>query len=185
MLDQMINLKIIDIIMSRGFVKEDDQEEAPFIPPRADLPAGVINYVTPQGYRQLIEEKETLETQLSSITVTDEKERRHTTAVLTGKLNLLNERIASSRILDPKEQPAEEARFGAWVEFEIIAGEQKGSKRKFQFVGVDEADIKKNKIAFFAPIARVLTGKKVGDLAEFRRGQDVQKFRITVVDYNI
>ncbi|MGV3636407.1 MAG: transcription elongation factor GreA, partial [Flavobacteriales bacterium] len=27
--------------MSRGFVREDDQEEAPFIPPRAPLPEGV------------------------------------------------------------------------------------------------------------------------------------------------
>ena len=27
--------------MSRGFVKEEDQEEAPIIPPRAALPAGV------------------------------------------------------------------------------------------------------------------------------------------------
>lgn len=171
--------------MSRGFVKEDDQEEAPFIPPRADLPSGVINYVTPLGYEQLIDEREELETQLSSITVTDEKERRHTTAVLTGKLNLLNERISSARILDPKDQPGSEARFGAWVEFKIIAGEQEGSHRKFQFVGVDEADIKKNKIAFFAPIAKVLTGKKAGEVAEFRRGNNVQIFEITGIRYDI
>ena len=169
--------------MSRGFVKEDDQEEAPFIPPRADLPAGVINYVTPMGYEQLIAERENLEAQLSSITVTDEKERRHFTAILTGKLNLLNERIVSARILDPKEQPVNEVRFGARVRFTIIDGEQKGSQRKFQFVGVDEADIKKNKIAFFAPIARVLTGKKIGEVVEFRRGQNVQKFEITGIEY--
>ncbi|HSP40351.1 MAG TPA: GreA/GreB family elongation factor [Gillisia sp.] len=171
--------------MSRGFVKEEDQEEAPFIPPRADLPLGTVNYVTPNGYQQLIAEREDLEAQLSSITVTDEKERRHITAVLTGKLNLLNERIASARILEPKEQPENEVRFGALVEFTITDGEQKGSKRKFQFVGVDEADIKKNKIAFFAPIAKVLTGKKVGDVVEFRRGQNAQKFEITSILYDI
>lgn len=171
--------------MSRGFVKEDDQEEAPFVPARADLPIGIINYVTPYGYELLIEERIELESQLSLITVTDEKERRHTSAVLTGKMNLLNERIASARILNPKEQPFNEARFGALVGFKIISGEQAGSKRKFQFVGVDEADIKKNKIAFFAPLARVLTGKKVGDVTEFRRGQNVQKFEITSIQYNI
>lgn len=170
--------------MSRGFVKEEDQEEAPFIPPRADLPPGVINYVTPMGYEQLIAEREDLETHLSSITVTDEKERRHITAVFTGKLNLLNERIATARILDPKEQPGNEVRFGARVGFTIISGEQQGSQRKFQFVGVDEADIKKNKIAFFAPIARILTGKKIGEVAEFRRGQNVQKFEITGIEYD-
>ena len=35
--------------MSRGFVKEDDQEEIPIVPPRADLPDGVTNYVTQVG----------------------------------------------------------------------------------------------------------------------------------------
>ena|SRR5690606_36917851 len=171
--------------MSRGFVKEEDQEEAPFIPPRADLPPGTINYVTPLGHEQLLAEKEDLETQLSSITVTDEKERRHTVAVLTGKLNLLNERISSARILYPKDQPADEVRFGARVTFRIIEGEQMGSVREFKFVGVDEADIKQNKIAFFAPIARVLTGKKEGDVAEFRRGANIQKFKIIQIEYDI
>ncbi|MEO8732945.1 MAG: transcription elongation factor GreA, partial [Flavobacteriales bacterium] len=35
--------------MSRGFVREDDQEEPIFIPPRATLPAGMENHVTPRG----------------------------------------------------------------------------------------------------------------------------------------
>ena len=32
--------------MSRGFVKEDDQEEVPIVPQRAYLPEGVPNFVT-------------------------------------------------------------------------------------------------------------------------------------------
>lgn len=171
--------------MSRGFVKEEDQEEAPFIPSRADLPPGTINYVTPYGYDQLIEEREDLESQITSITVTDEKERRHMLAVLTGKLNLLNERIGSARILSPKDQPTDEVRFGARVRFKVVAGDQKEAIREFKFVGVDEADIKKNKIAFFAPIARVLTGKKVGEVAEFQRGANIQKFEIISIDYEL
>lgn len=171
--------------MSRGFVKEDDQEEAPFIPPRADLPPGMINYVTPKGYDQLIAERQDLESQLSSITVTDEKERRHLSTVLTGKLNLLKERIASARLINSKDQPKDEVRFGAVVKFEIIEGDQEGSYRTFQLVGVDEADIQQNKIAFFAPIARLLTGKKVGDIGEFRRGKNIQKLKVINIAYNI
>jgi transcription elongation factor GreB len=38
--------------MSRGFVKEDDQEET-IVPPRADLPEGVVNYVTQGGMDEL------------------------------------------------------------------------------------------------------------------------------------
>ena len=46
--------------MSRGFVKEDDQEEIPIVPPRADLPEGVTNYVTQIGMDELLEEKQSL-----------------------------------------------------------------------------------------------------------------------------
>jgi transcription elongation factor GreB len=35
--------------MSRGFVREEDQEEVPIVPPRAYLPPGVPNYVTRSG----------------------------------------------------------------------------------------------------------------------------------------
>ena len=35
--------------MSRAFINEDQQVETPFVPPRADLPRGVTNYVTPDG----------------------------------------------------------------------------------------------------------------------------------------
>jgi transcription elongation factor GreB len=42
--------------MSRGFVKEDDQEETPIVPPRADLPEGVVNYVTQGGMGELLNE---------------------------------------------------------------------------------------------------------------------------------
>ncbi|HPI80274.1 MAG TPA: hypothetical protein PLM35_07040 [Cyclobacteriaceae bacterium] len=43
--------------MSRGFVKDGDQEEVPLVPPRADLPAGETNYVTQAGYDALLAEK--------------------------------------------------------------------------------------------------------------------------------
>ncbi len=171
--------------MSRGFVKEDDQEEAPFIPPRAALPPGVTNYVTPTGYEQLQAERKQLENQLSNINIDNEKERRHTRAILTGKLNLLNERINSARVIDPAEQPLDEVRFGATVTFEVITGEQIGTVNRFQLVGVDEADIRLHKIAFVAPIARVLTGKKVGETAEFQRGHAIQVFRIKEIKYDL
>ncbi len=44
--------------MSRGFVKEDDQEEIPVVPPRAFLPEGLTNYVTRVGMDELLAEKQ-------------------------------------------------------------------------------------------------------------------------------
>ncbi|MFO7719142.1 MAG: GreA/GreB family elongation factor [Gillisia sp.] len=170
--------------MSRGFVKEDDQEEAPFIPPRAALPSGVINYVTPKGYRELLKERESLEEKISQLHIENDKERRHARAIVTGSLNLLNERIGTARILKPLEQPKGEVRFGAKVSFKFIDGKQKGSIRKFQLVGVDEASIKANKIAFVAPIAVSLTGKKIGDVTPVNMGGEIQHLEILEIEYS-
>ncbi|MDZ7633407.1 MAG: hypothetical protein U5L72_02780 [Bacteroidales bacterium] len=46
--------------MSRGFVKEDDQEDVPMVPQRAHLPDGVTNFVTRTGMDLLVAEKEKL-----------------------------------------------------------------------------------------------------------------------------
>lgn len=170
--------------MSRGFVKEDDQEEAPFIPPRAALPAGVTNYVTPQGYEQLVKERENLEEKISNLNIENEKERRHARATLTGILNLVNERIATARILKPSDQPREEVRFGAKVSFKFIDGKQKGSLQKFQLVGVDEANIKENKIAFVAPLAIALSGNKIGEVAKVSMGGEIQHLEILEIEYS-
>lgn len=170
--------------MSRGFVKEEDQEEPPFIPPRAALPSGVINYVTPAGYQDLIKERELLESKLSGLKMEDGKEKRHARAILSGRRNLLNERITSARILKPSHQPQDEARFGAKVKFVILTGNQKGLINEFQLVGVDEADIKEHKIAFVAPIARALTGKKVGEITEITMAGEKQQMEILSIFYS-
>lgn len=166
--------------MSRGFVKEDDQEEAPFIPPRASLPPGVINYVTPAGLQQLQKERKELEEERTNLKAENDTERRRTLAVIDGKLNLLQDRINSARVLNPSEQPTDEVRFGAVVSLKDL---QKKIIQKFQIVGIDEADVKKQKIAFVAPIARALTGKRVGEVVEFNLGKEVRKLEVLEINY--
>lgn len=167
--------------MSRGFVKEDDQEEAPFIPPRAALPAGVTNYVTPFGFEQLQKEKRELENERTNLQVESDAERRRALAVIDGKLNLLQERISSARILEPKEQSADEVRFGAKVKLKSV---EKESLQEFQIVGIDEADVKKQKIAFVAPIARAVTGKRIGEIAEIKLGDELRKLEVLEIRYD-
>ena len=128
--------------MSRGFVKEGDQEETPIIPPRAALPPGATNYVTPQGMELLQAERSQLEDERATLPTTDEQQRRVELGVINGKLDLLNERIASARILDPSTQPKDEVRFGATVTYKISSAPK---PQTFQIVGVDEADIAKRK----------------------------------------
>jgi len=164
--------------MSRGFVKEDDQEEAPIIPPRAALPAGETNYVTPNGLKELKNEEEALIEERANLDKQNDTERRRAQAVIDGKLKLLRERISTARLLKPEEQPADEVRFGALVELL-----QNGNKQEFQIVGVDEANVKKQKIAFVAPIAKAVTGKKVGDKVDFKLGEETRKLEILKITY--
>lgn len=165
--------------MSRGFVKEDDQEETPIIPPRAALPDGVTNYVTSHGLTQLKEELNTLDNKISTLDETDERERRRALTVLNGKRNLLLERIQSARLLDHIKDEGE-IRFGATVTY-TIAGMPKPIT--IQIVGVDEASVKDKKIAFTAPIARALIGKKVDETTTFQLGNEEKKLTIKNIAY--
>lgn len=167
--------------MSRGFVKEGDQEEPIFIPQRAVLPDHEDNYVTPMGLKMLEEERRKLEQERTSPTSENEAELRRETAVLDGRMRLLVERINSARVIDPADQPPDEVRFGARVTF-IQDG--KKPPKVFQIVGVDEADVKNRKVAFVAPIARALTGAKVGEVVEFRLGEETRKLEVLAISYD-
>ena len=166
--------------MSRGFVKEDDQEEIPMVPPRADLPEGVTNYVTQVGMDELLAEKETLINERDDIDTTNEKEKRITTNYINAKLQLLTNRIATSKTINLSKQPASEIRFGALV---TLKTGNKTTVHRYQIVGVDEADISKGKIAFISPIARILTEKKVGDIAILKLVKEDRIFKIIEITY--
>ncbi|HET8859613.1 GreA/GreB family elongation factor [Marivirga sp.] len=165
--------------MSRAFVKEDDQEEAPFIPARSPLPEGETNYVTPAGKQALLDEKAALEKDKSEVkSVEKEQDRRRNMATINGKLKLLEQRINSARILDPQDQPKDTVRFGAIVKFKM-----NGRAQSFQIVGVDEADVKKEKIAFTSPIAKALIGMKIGETNDFQLGKEKRSIEVLEIDY--
>lgn len=166
--------------MSRGFVKESDQEELPIIPPRSPLPAGETNYVTPAGLDALEAERETLEAEKAALPGDNEDERRRAATVIDGKLALLQQRIVSARVLRPEEQPQEEVRFGAHVKLKQL---DTGRTQEFQIVGVDEANVKQKKISFTAPISRAITGLYVGEVANFRLGDEVRKLEVLEIKY--
>ncbi|PPK85645.1 transcription elongation factor GreB [Neolewinella xylanilytica] len=166
--------------MSRGFVKESDQETLPIIPLRPPLPVGATNYVTPAGLRALQDERDALEADKSQLSGDNEDERRRAATVIDGKLNLLSQRISSARVLDPGEQPQDEVRFGARVRLLQQPGNR---KQEFQIVGVDEANVREKKISFTAPIAQAITGLRVGERADFRLGNEVRKLEVLEIAY--
>jgi transcription elongation factor GreA len=87
------------------------------------------------------------------------KERQ---SFIEGRIQEINGKFARAQIIDPSIIQSDKVVFGAHVKLE----DEDGNSIHYQIVGVDEADIKKNKIGITAPLARSLIGKKEGDEVE-------------------
>lgn len=166
--------------MSRGFVKEGDQEEVPYVPPRAYLPPGVINYVTQAGLDALLDERKALMLEREGLTGQNENDRRVSSNYINAKILLLDDRIHSARVIKMDDQPKDEVRFGATVRLLI---QPSGESQTLHITGVDEAKSSKGKISFISPLARVLTNKKVGDKVHFKRANDEVVYEICSIEY--
>ena len=138
--------------MSRGFIKEGDQEEIPMVPPRAYLPDGVPNYVTKEGLDALKEELKSLEAERAK--ADDNYIKRN---FINATIKLLVGRINSAVKIDLSKSNKDTVSFGAWVRY---------NGRVVRIVGVDEADVNKGLVSFVSPIAKALIGKKAGDIIE-------------------
>ena len=153
--------------MSRGFVKEGDQEEVPMILPRAFLPSGVTNYVTPEGLRLLQDEMESLKEEWTAA-----GSNYVTKNYLDAKMRLLSERISSAVVVDTTKANPDVVSFGMYVRY---------NDKTIRIVGVDEADASKGLISFLSPIAKSLIGKKKGDKFEIKVPRGTETIEIQEV----
>ncbi|MHC2992478.1 GreA/GreB family elongation factor [Pontibacter sp. HJ8] len=171
--------------MSRAFVKEDDAGEPPIIPPRAALPPGTPNYVTPRGLEKLRAELAELEAERTLIEANRENEadRTRQLTVINGRLSALTGRLATAKLVDTNSQRADEVRFGATVTLRTLSGGKPGTLRRFTIVGVDEASVEEGRIAFVAPIARAVTGAQLGQTVILRMGRVEEEVEVTEIRY--
>jgi|SRR5690606_30139780 len=167
--------------MSRGFVREDDQEEPVFVPKRAPVPPGFDNLVTPRGLRLLQEELAGLVQARAAVETPEGAERRRALAEINGRIALLDERLASARLVEPEHPAPRQVRFGSTVTFRMQTGPQQGAERTFTLVGADEAKVAEGRIAFTAPVAQALMGLEAGSSIEFRAGDRMQTILVTGV----
>ena len=140
--------------MSRGFIKEGDQEEIPRVPMRAYLPEGVPNYVTKEGLEALKKELKDLEAERVKA-----GDNYIMVNFIDASIKLLVDRINSAVEVDLSKSNKETVSFGAWVRY---------NGRVVRIVGVDEADVNKGLISFISPIAKSLIGKKAGNVIELK-----------------
>lgn len=166
--------------MSRGFVKEGDQEEIPLLTPRANLPFGISNYVTANGLNELNEEREALIAERKSLMKQSKELNRIQINHITTKLSMLEERINSARIINLSNQTQDEVQFGAIV---TIFKLKENCTSQYQIVGVDEANITKQKVSFLSPIAKILLRKKVGDIVSLQTPAGERQMEIKAIAY--
>ena len=172
--------------MSKAFTSDDAWEPPLVIPPRAALPPGVPNYVTPRGLALLRTEAAGMEAGRARLVsgARDDADRRHRLAVLDGQLSDLSARIASATVVDPRQQPHDEVRFGATVTLRTLRGERPDEERRFTIVGVDEADPVQGRVSFVAPLAGAILGCRCGDTALLRTGRGEEELEVTAIHYD-
>ena len=132
------------------------------------------SYVTPEGLEALLKEKEDLLARLKELNEGEEHGKLTAIKIKHIELQMLENRILTSNVVEHEDQDKSEVRFGSTVTLQIGRGK---NTRKLQIVGVDEADLKMGKIAFTSPLGKVMMNKKIGErvVLKLERGESVFK----------
>jgi transcription elongation factor GreB len=165
--------------VSKAFTDEDAVGPDAVVPPRAPLPAGVPNYVTERGLAQLrVELVALLAERAGAERDLDGADRTYALSSLAERRARLEERIASAEVVTPPTRSSGAVRFGATVSLRGPNG-----VRRYQIVGVDEADAAHGRIAFVSPLARALLGRSEGETVQLRTPRGDEAWEITGVGY--
>ena len=126
---------------------------------RAYLPEGVPNYVTKEGLEALKEELKDLEAERVKA-----GDNYIMVNFIDASIKLLVDRINNAVEIDLSKSNKDTVSFGAWVRY---------NGRVVRIVGVDEADVNKGLISFISPVAKLLIGKKAGDIIELNGSEKI------------
>jgi transcription elongation GreA/GreB family factor len=146
--------------MSRAFVKETDGDDPGDLPERRVSPHP--NFVTVRGLRMIEQELARLESDYATARAADD---RAAMARHSCDRRYWNARRSSAQ-LAPTPEPGTVA-FGTLVTFV----DPEGRRRTYRFVGEDEADPAAGRVSWFAPLARALAGRRLGEVAAGPRGE--------------
>jgi transcription elongation factor GreB len=179
--------------MSKAFTKETDDEDEP---EKAEfLSADVKNYVTPLGFadlqdelRQLIKEErpKVVETVRWAAGNGDRSENgdyiygKRRLREIDRRVRYLTKRIENAEVVDPaRQQTLDKVFFGATVTYL----EENGMEKKIKIVGIDEADLAKEKISWLSPVAKALLKAEVNDVVKLETPAGTQILKIINITY--
>lgn len=148
--------------MSVAFTKEDSAETASevLLPDRPISPHP--NLVTEAGLKALeLQLQQAREAYEAAQKIEDTNERRRQAAIPWRDMRYFAERVRTAQVVS-NPTSTDTVGFGTTVTFK--RGD--GRVSKYRIVGEDEADPKTGSISFVSPVAKILTGKAVGDLVD-------------------
>jgi transcription elongation factor GreB len=183
--------------MSKAFVNEN-AAEADAAEPADDMPAipaGVKNYMTPRGHRQLQDELRLLlreerpkvvETVAWAAGNGDRSENgdyiygKRRLREIDRRIRFLTKRLEHAEVVDPRRQTRrDQVFFGATVTY---AG-GRGSATTVTIVGVDEADLARGEVSWLSPIARALLKAHEGDVVELHAPSGIELIEVIEIRY--
>ncbi len=101
---------------------------------------------------------------------------------IEGRILEIEGKLLAAQIIDPSSLDAGgRVVFGATVEMEL---EATGDVVTYQIVGDDEADLKQGLVSISSPIARALSGKVEGDVAEVVAPGGIKRYEVIEVRYS-
>ncbi len=169
--------------MSKAFTKESDEGPGNEVhaEPKDPLPAGVKNYVTPEGAAALREELLRLEGEPRTKAGADNKggAAKKRLEALERRAQFLRERVANMTVVDPVSQDKDSVHFGATV----TVADEEGNEKSYHIVGVDESDPAKGRISWISPIAKALISARVGDVVTLELPDGNAELEILQIDY--
>src|ERR1700751_152347 len=151
--------------MSKAFVKEMDDEDDPPDEPLA-IPAGVKNYMTPEGHRRMqdelrqllrVERPKVVETVAWAAGNGDRSENgdyiygKRRLREIDRRIRFLTKRLEIAEVVDPElREETDQVFFSATVT--VLRGN--GQEQTLSIVGIDEADFARGQVRWVSPIAR-------------------------------
>ena len=180
--------------MNKALTRADDSGDDE-LEPAIQLPAGVKNYITPNGYGKLKRELDQLwKVERPALVqmvawAASNGDRSENGDYIYGKKRLreidrrvrfLRKRLEQAEVVDPARRgECEQIFFGATV----TVCDSSGCESIYSIVGVDEADAGSSLISWISPLARALLKLREGETATLHTPSGVQELEILSVVY--
>ena len=164
--------------MSKAFTKEDDDAGEEIAAPRATLPDGATNYMTPGGATRFREELARCQEERARLSAArDDADAAARLRRVEARIREITQSLASAEIVTARD--AREVLFGATVRVR----DGRGAETEYRIVGVDEADFDRGWVSWMSPIARALLQRKLKERVRFKFPSGEEELEIVGIAY--